>query len=1143
MKTKTNTRVISMLLIALMVLPIMMPLMTVFAEEATARKDWSEVETPEITSTTTNNGKIDVYVNAVVGSDGGDEIIVRMYKAGEVISTVASTANPISFSPVESGAYEFEAVLTREGEDDKVSQKVIHKYTLPLADPYITIASNLGGGAINVIWNPVREAEKYNVYVSDALYQTTEDRDITITGLTVGQVAKIEIEAVRGTEVSNRHSVSITVGEEKRDWNFTVYGPSTKDDKTKDYYTVNKDGSVSVFSLGGTGKIQPSGDDGLSYYYTAVPADQNFTFRAKITIDNWTYTNGQDGFGLMVMDHVPSQEIMDNESFLSNLYMAASTKIEYKYEDYEDGSYELYPNDSTIEATKYSMKNGIGVITKTGIDQSIIDRMSLGERNLAYSKEGYNLLVETLECKTGLLGKEGGTYNIIGNFTNSKAPEGTLDDEYLVTEMTLEIQKNNTGYFITYYDVKGNVVRTIKYYEPDALEKFDPDYVYVGMFAARNAYVTFSDFSLTTIAKEDDKPAESRPIKQIIPTVTVTSASSMTTTNYNLIADFNVKGTVDIYMNNVKLREGIEVEAETAINTVLDISGIERYDRPNALRIVFTPDPDQELPEYTALSTTNAVWFNMDITLYKGNYHKKTIYVAPYPTGMYYGNGSKEHPYDIETAIKLVVPGQTIVLMEGTYQLETGLRIERGVNGTEELPIRMIADPEAKTRPVIDFMDKGTGITHGGNWWYFYGFDVTNTLDGYKGFQVSGSNNVLDQIHTYYNGNTGIQISRYHVVDRTIDQWPANNLVLNCTSWGNADSGYEDADGFAAKLTIGEGNVFDGCVAHHNADDGWDLYAKKATGEIGAVIIRNCVAYANGYLEDGTNAGNGNGFKMGGDSLPGQHQLINCIAFNNKAKGIDSNSCPDIIVKNCISYNNASYNVTFYTNTEQDTNYVANGIISIKDDKVKELPALTSDKDPLVSENLKPRGNQNKANYENASNYYWDGKVSKNSEGETLITAIFVSTTFTEITRNADGTINMNGFLELKDSAPDGIGTTGESTPSPTIALELDGQCTFSEEWTITDQYVHWYECECGNKNHIEEHVFEYVIDKEPTEDKAGYKHNECTICGYKRAAIEIPPLNSNQPEAPANAGGILGFFQMIWQAILNFFRTIFGLR
>ena len=61
-------------------------------------------------------------------------------------------------------------------------------------------------------------------------------------------------------------------------------------------------------------------------------------------------------------------------------------------------------------------------------------------------------------------------------------------------------------------------------------------------------------------------------------------------------------------------------------------------------------------------------------------------------------------------------------------------------------------------------------------------------------------------------------------------------------------------------------------------------FAKVQSGSIGAVTIKNSVAYGNGYLEDGTDAGNGNGFKLGGDSMSGKHVLENCVAFDNKAK-------------------------------------------------------------------------------------------------------------------------------------------------------------------------------------------------------------------------------------------------------------------
>lgn len=43
------------------------------------------------------------------------------------------------------------------------------------------------------------------------------------------------------------------------------------------------------------------------------------------------------------------------------------------------------------------------------------------------------------------------------------------------------------------------------------------------------------------------------------------------------------------------------------------------------------------------------------------------------------------------------------------------------------------------------------------------------------------------------------------------------------------------------------------------------------------MIIRNCVTFGNGFLPDGTNAGNGNGFKLGGSSIEGNHKLIKNI--------------------------------------------------------------------------------------------------------------------------------------------------------------------------------------------------------------------------------------------------------------------------
>lgn len=1117
------------------------------------RAEWDTVEKPVISSVSTKDGKLQVSVNGLVDHHGADKLVVNLLKDGNVISSAYSTSlkavHDISFSPVASGEYTLEAYLIREGEEAKKSRSYTYSYKLPLEAPYVTNVTNLGGGETLVVWNPVREAESYLVSVNGGEEQTVTDREITLSGLTVGKNT-IQITAVSGTRNTKADAVEFEVTENaSTGWNYVIYGPSAK--PSNNSYAVNEDGSVSIKSgdLAGdnAGKLQPTGADGLGFYYTAIPSGKNFTFRAKIYVDGWAITNGQEGFGLMVTDHVPSTDYLDGD-FWTNQYQAVSTKIEYRYETDEEGNIYINTNASGL-GTKYTMKLGIGTISKIGIDQSILDRTALGETGLIVGQNGYlKSVMQSLESTAGFANKLTGSYNIIGNYVG-QVPEGTFTGEqerFMVTELDLEIQKNNTGYFITYYDQNGNVVRQIKNYEHDALEKFDSEYVYVGMFAARAAHVTFKDISLTLIDEADDAPAEERPIEYVTPAITVTSTNAISSTNYELVADSNVDGVLEVKVNNRIVIKDVEIKKYERVTKLLDLTDYLRLGE-NTLQVILRPDPNQKMEPYTELINTLPAYHDDTLTFFKGSYHTKSIYVSP--TGVYNGNGTRENPYDIYTAVNRVIPGQTIVLMEGTYTLKTGLRIQRGMNGTEEEPIRMIADPEAKTRPVLDFVHEGTGITHGGNWWYFYGFDVTNTLDSYKGFQVSGNNNVLENIHTYRNGNTGIQISRYHAADLYKDQWPANNLILNCTSYGNADKGYEDADGFAAKLTIGDGNVFDGCVAYNNADDGWDLFAKVATGSIGSVTIKNSIAYGNGYLEDGTIAGNGNGFKMGGDSLTGGHKLINCIAFNNKQKGIDSNSCPDIIVENCISYNNGSYNVAFYTNSAANTDFSAKGIISFKDESV----ALThpSLENPLVGDNLKPKGNQDVTKYVGMSNYYWNGTATSNDGGTNITADMFESLEFTGFTRNADGSVTLNGgFLKLKSNAPEDAGVTGDFTAMSTPELVPDLEHTIGD-WTSDDPYVHWQECECGFRANVSEHQFEYVVDQEPTETTPGYKHNECKVCGYKKAQIEIPalggdtdggepPVDSTPSDPAPNQGGILGFFQTIWNAILDFFRKLF---
>ena len=79
-----------------------------------------------------------------------------------------------------------------------------------------------------------------------------------------------------------------------------------------------------------------------------------------------------------------------------------------------------------------------------------------------------------------------------------------------------------------------------------------------------------------------------------------------------------------------------------------------------------------------------------------------------------------------------------------------------------------------------------------------------------------------------------------------------------------------------------------------------------------------------------------------------------------------------------------------------------------------------------------------------------------------------------------------------------------------TMTPAADGHThKYGTEWKY-DETNHWHECECGNKADITAHTFKQIIDKEATATEKGSKHEECTVCGYKKAAVDIPKIDSH---------------------------------
>ena len=981
-------------------------------EKGTPDLDWSKVAAPVLETPVVDGSKISVSWNAPLGDDGGEQLAVNMYSGEKVVDSKiikgSNSKGTAEFNPTATGDYTFKAVLSRAGETDKESNEVkAEGFVLPLAAPSNLFATSKGNGKMLIEWDAVPEADSYEVsYSTDG---TTYSEAVTATGtkqllsgLTVGTEYTFKVVAVRNNPATKKEAIvkGTATADEIRKWGSVTYGNGHEDgkDTSKDSITGSAlDGSVTIKSA--SGKIVPDSYDGLTFYYTEIPTTENFILRAKVKVNSWKLSNGQEGFGLMATDRLGG-------SGWNNQYMAIASKVEY----YWDAEENRVSTDDTLD--KVTHKLGIGSIEKKGLTTDNIKDIEANKT--AVIKANFTSKTTPLELSYP------DYKNVIGNA--QEEVRGTVGDA--ITEMYMTIQKNNTGYFITYESVDGSYKTTKKYYNPKALEYLDSENVYAGFFAARNANVTFSDISITTSNPATDPAPEERPIELIAVNTKVQSPSATGTPDYTFAFTANCDGKLSIADKDGNfIAEDVEVKAKTAVNA----ANVVLNKGKNDFKLYFTPAEGYIPGEYMAMQSYETKEIDFTVTYKTIGEAGQSIWVAPDAKG----SGSKEDPMSIYDAVKYVQPSQQIVLMEGTYKLESSLKIARGINGTAENMIYMVADPAATTRPVLDFQELSTGMIIGGDYWYFKGFDVTRSANAQKGIQVSGNHNTLDQINAYHNGNTGIQISRLNSTDE-YENWPSYNLILNCTSYGNADAGYEDADGFAAKLTVGDGNVFDGCIAHHNADDGWDLFAKVQTGSIGVVTIKNSIAYANGYLEDGTDAGNGNGFKMGGDSMPGAHVLDNCISFCNKAKGIDSNSCPDIKIKNSTSIDNESYNVALYTKTAENTDYEATGIISYRTGFDSDTVARTAGLN--VKEDLEPKGTQDIKKIYKTTNYFWDtaSKTSVNSEGATVSTDWFKSLDYSAIldgvksvgtiTRNADGTIALGDVFALTDKAPVGVG-------------------------------------------------------------------------------------------------------------------------
>lgn len=414
--------------------------------------------------------------------------------------------------------------------------------------------------------------------------------------------------------------------------------------------------------------------------------------------------------------------------------------------------------------------------------------------------------------------------------------------------------------------------------------------IYVGFFASRNAKAQFKNSVLTLHSELVDYtklPIKEKVIVEVKPTLKLSSPEETYQNEYTLQFFPNVSGEVTVKEINQKA---------TVVAGELVQFPVKLNDGENKFTVTFV-DPVKSNQQVFNINLAKSSIINLtDITVS--------------PTGTSTNQGTIESPVDFITAVNSVQPNGTIHLMDGNYD---GITIPPALSGLPGKLKKIVAINKHKAV----FINKTFNLD--ASYWSIENVIFDGNIDGKDNkpayLRIAGSHNIISQVITRNNSDTGLAIS---AKNKNRLFWPSYNLIVNSDSYNNMDKSGKNADGFAAKLGVGKGNIFRGCISHNNTDDGFDLYNKIEDGPNEPVLIDSCVTYLNGFPFSKPNIAKGsigNGFKLGAEGQPVDHKVINSIALNNNMDGFTDNfNTGSYTIDNNIAINSARYNYILRAN-------------------------------------------------------------------------------------------------------------------------------------------------------------------------------------------------------------------------------------
>ena len=427
-------------------------------------------------------------------------------------------------------------------------------------------------------------------------------------------------------------------------------------------------------------------------------------------------------------------------------------------------------------------------------------------------------------------------------------------------------------------------------------------------------------------------------------------------------------------------------------------------------------------------------------------------YISPTGNDSYTENTKRKPWATLGRVQQVVQPGDVVCILPGTYVVSEEeisreeasgpykIVYDLSKSGQQGNPISYVGElDDDGNRPVFDFSNvqpagyRVTAFLVSADFLILKNFEIVgvkvNITDHTQSENIrvtNGNYNTFENIACHDGMGIGFYLTRRS----------GHNLFVNCDGYNNYDDVSEEGKGGqndAFGCHVQEDcplNVFIGCRAWNNAEDGFDLINCYSP-----VTFCYSIAYRNGYDADNKSRGDGNGFKAGGYGMAAErtmpatgapmHEVYHCIASSNKANGIYSNHhLGGLWFHDNTSYRNNNYNYNMVNRRGPsledavDVNGYAHrlerNLSMVSDGKYNHISYLRGDEgDNTIEDN----------------SFTW---VSKNSGGWAYTpygNSIFESTTVSNflLARETDGMLSEKTRAVLSQKSTLGLGCSFEN--------------------------------------------------------------------------------------------------------------------